>query len=150
MKYFKQSQGFSCGPACARMMLHELGIETSEEKLINIMEAASGKGTPVENWYKLEEHFPVKVFTKQPGTIDEIVKMKSDNWQITLLILSDVPHYVGFLCKEGDRIFMHDPWDKPHYNLLSRNFLKKWQITETWRPDSIYISEQWFVALKKR
>jgi len=149
MKYFKQSHGFSCGPACARMMLHELGIEVPEPDLIEILESASGKGTPMENWVLLAGHFPIELLAKENATLEEVAKLKSDGWQVTLLILADVPHYVGFVKIEDGRVFVHDPWDTPHYNLLIRNFLKKWEVSpEKWRPESIYHSYRWFVAVR--
>ena len=150
MRYFKQTQGFSCGPACARMMLHELGIEVQEDELIKEMEAASHKGTPMENWQLLAPKYGVEVISKQPGTLEEIEKLRSDGWKITILIMADVPHYLGFLGIENGRVYMHDPWDTPNYSLLERNFMKKWVIhPEKCRKDSIYISNRWFVGIKK-
>ena len=149
MRYFKQSQGFSCGPACARMMLHELGIEAPEEELIKVMEAASHKGTPMENWQKLGPKYKVEVISRQSGTLEELAELCAAGWQITVLILADVPHYLVYLGSKDNRIYMHDPWDTPNYSLLERNFLKKWAIhPEKWRHDSIYISNRWFVAIK--
>lgn len=151
MKFFKQSQGFSCGAACARMMLHEAGIEVEETDLIKILESAAGKGTPMENWILLAGHFPIEVLAREHGTLEEVEKLKNDGWQVTLLILSDVPHYVTFVKIEDGRVYVHDPWDTPNYNLLVRNFEKKWQLSpDNWRPESIYHSFRWFVAIRKR
>lgn len=151
MRYYKQQQGFSCGPACARMMLHEFGIEETEEHLIKILEAASHKGTPRENWAKLAKHYNLDIIAHEPGTLEEIVELKNQGWQITLLILADVPHYVGFLGLKDGRVYMHDPWDTPNYSLLVRNFIKKWEVTpEKWGRDSIYNSKHWFVAVRPK
>lgn len=151
MKFFKQSHGFSCGPACARMMLHELGIEAPEEELIEVMDSGSGKGTPMENWQRLGPKYGVDVFTKQPGSLEELENLLEKGWQISVLILADVPHYLVYLGIKNDRFYMHDPWHKPNYNLLTRNFLKKWEINpKKWRHDSIYISNRWFVAIRNR
>ena len=134
MRYFKQSHGFSCGPACARMMLHELGVEVQEEELIEVMEAASHKGTPMENWHFLREKYGVEVVTKQPGSLEELCLLRKQGWQVTVLILADVPHYVGFLGVKKGRVYMHDPWNRPNYSLLERNFYRKWRIDpEKWR-----------------
>jgi len=149
MRYFKQNEGFSCGPACARMMLHSLGLEVSEAALIDVMGASPDHGTPRENWTRLADYYHLNMIAREEASLDEIVALKLDGWQITLLIMSDVPHYVGFLGVRDGRVYMHDPWDTPNYNLLIRNFLRKWQITaEKWHHDSIYISHHWFVAVK--
>ena len=150
MRYFKQTQGFSCGPACARMMLHALAIEVDEPMLIDIMGASPHHGTPRENWQRLADYYHLAIRASEDATLEEISELKRNGWQITLLIMSDVPHYVGFLEVRDGRVYMHDPWDQPNYNLLIRNFLRKWQISaEKWPHDSIYISHHWFVAVKK-
>ncbi len=151
MRYYKQTQGFSCGPACARMMLHAMGIEESEETLIALMEASPHHGTPRQNWNKLAKRYDLEIIAREPGTVDELVELKSNDWQVTVLILADVPHYVGFLGVRDGRVYMHDPWDGPNYSLLIRNFLRKWEISpEKWRHDSLYLSKRWFVALRYR
>ena len=151
MLYFKQSQGFSCGPACARMMLHGLGIEATEEELIAVLGAASNRGTPMDQWDRLAPRYGVEVITRQPGTLEELEQLRGEGWKITLLILADVPHYVGYLGVRDGRVYMHDPWDTPNYNLLIRNFMRKWMIApEKWRHDSIYNSRHWFVAIRRR
>ena len=151
MKYFKQSHGYSCGPACARMMLGEMGIDAPEKELIEVMDSASGRGTPMENWSKLSAKYAVEVIARQPGCLEELEELRKSGWHITVLILADVPHYLVYLGRKNGRIYMHDPWNKPHYSLLERNLLKKWEIQpDKWRPDSIYISNRWFVALRKQ
>ena len=148
MRFYKQTQGFSCGPACARMMLHSMGIEETEEKLIAIMEAAAHQGTPRANWHKLAAHYHLDIIAREPGSLEELIELKAAGWQITLLVLADVPHYVVFLGVRDGRVYMHDPWSGPNYSLLIRNFLRKWEISpEKWRHDSIYNSHRWFVAL---
>jgi len=150
MHYFKQAHGFSCGPACARMMLHSLGIEADEEKLIAVMGASPHCGTPRENWQRLADYYHLDMLARENGSLEELLELKEAGWQITLLILADVPHYVGFLELRDGRVYMHDPWDQPRYNLLVRNFLRKWEITpEKWHYDSLYLSHHWFVALRR-
>ncbi len=150
MKYFRQQQGFSCGPACARMMLHSFGIERSEEELIEILDAGAGKGTPRENWPRLARKFDVEVITGEPGSIEELDKLLEEGWKVTVLVLTDVPHYISYLGSKDGRVYMHDPWSGPRRSLLIRNFYKRWAISpEKWGRESIYDSSRWYVAIKQ-
>ncbi len=146
VKYYSQNHGFSCGPACAQMMLEAFGIMAAEEELIEVMGAAAGKGTPMENWSLLAGRYPVTVRSGMDSDLESIVKMSDEGWQVALLITADVPHYVLFLGEERGRIFFHDPWHRPDEGLSVKEFMDIWKVGAKW---SRYFSSRWFVALTR-
>lgn len=129
MKYYKQEKVYSCGAACARMMLSEFGIFYTEEQLINMLEVNQFSGMGTKNWDILKEYVSLELINN--SSVEQLRDFLSKGAKITVAITryKDCPHYVVIESLDSE-LTIKDPFYGDNIKMSIEDFEKIWYTEE--------------------
>ena len=129
---FKQETGFSCAPACLRMVLASLGIAKSEEELRKLSDCSKLLGTRAMSLVEAARKLGFLETGKFTLNLAELVmEVSSENWPIVYLRTQLFPgtkrqeHAVVVTRIDIDEVEALDPW-RGELKLSLEEFQKEW------------------------
>jgi ABC-type bacteriocin/lantibiotic exporter with double-glycine peptidase domain len=127
-KYYEQETKWTCGPACARMMLYDLGIEADESHLCDILNTMEGTGTRSDMWCNLSEAFDVEVQTGSVDSLEELEDLRKAGWQLTLMVFDGMPHYIRYRGLTEHKVLYWNPYFFKDSGMKKKPFLERWYM----------------------
>ena len=144
--YFKQKKWYTCGAACARMILASAGIKKSEQVLSKQLKINNIDGTLTKNLILLFKKYNFKTISKQNSSISELKNLLKNNYFIILLFFiekENIDHFTIVRKITKTRIFLLDS------HLGKNKKFKISQFNKIWHSDSRFEKKKkWFLALK--
>lgn len=146
MKYYHQQKDYTCGPACMRIILSEMGKNISEKKLEKELKTNSKNGTVMRAFCKLAKKMGMKTFSKKNSTIGEIKSLLKDYFIIVCYYYKPekIGHYALVKRVGKDRIYLMDPWCGPNCSYSFVSFRKIWHSTPKYG-----MKHKWLCAIRK-
>lgn len=142
MKYYKQRTGYTCGIACARMVLHAVGRKTSRDKLIWMMKPTRKTGTHNHMFPRVAEKLKLSYVVVRNSSWQDLRKAFNSGFVIIVCYwLEDdkTGHYAVLKKINKNDIVLMDPWYGPEHKVSRAWFLKNWHGTQEMR---------WFFGVK--
>ncbi len=138
---YKQKDGWSCGPAVVRTVLHAFGIQKPVRQLRKEL-GTTRAGTDNRGLIKVFRRHNIRFVMKENGKINDIKKHLDNHW---VLVTYWIPfyqesHYSIVTKVNQQRIYFHDTWFGGNHSYSLDYFLKNW-----WDEDA----SNWFMAIKK-
>ena len=161
MIYYKQETGYTCGPACCRMILAKFGIEETEQVLVRVLEAKYNEGTGYDAMFKFADKYNLNVLQGQDDKdLDKLQQLVNDGWGVIIAYSLDVPHYSIFIGHNGNHLFLMDPFRGERVAEHIKKFKHRWKV----HPKDFWLvcqefglefndemkSDGWWIAFKKR
>jgi ABC-type bacteriocin/lantibiotic exporter with double-glycine peptidase domain len=161
MNYYKQETGYTCGPACCRMILSKFGIEETEQSLARLLETQHNEGTGYDQMFKLAEKYNLDVLQGQDDKdLDKLQKLVNEGWGVIIAYSLDVPHFSIFLEHNGNHLFLMDPFRGERVPEIVRKFKHRWKVhPEDFRLICLEFglefgdekkSDGWWIAFRKK
>ncbi|MBW3016995.1 C39 family peptidase [Candidatus Woesearchaeota archaeon] len=147
MPFFSQETDYTCGPACARMMLARFGIAATENELAELLGTTSDSGTDQSAFNRLAEKYGLDYVSRHSASFSELRELSGKGYAVTVCFFfqpEKVSHYAVVSSLSGSRINLLDPWKGPEHNYSTSYFSKLWK----------HVSKKgrlgcWLFALKK-
>lgn len=155
-KYYEQTKRWTCGPACARMMLDDLGIVVDEESLSEALSTMEERGTMTYSWKRLEEVYEVEVKTGNCKGLEDLEELRKGGWELTLMVYDGMPHYVRYLGVSKDRVTYWNPMFFRDGGMKKEAFMKRWKIdTDDYFEIGVLngsrlVLDKWYVGIRRR
>jgi predicted double-glycine peptidase len=161
MQYFKQETNYTCGPACARMVLSHFDIESTEAELAIKMGTLENSGSDYSSFQCLKDfglEFMTGEGTRNKGTLDKLNQLLNQGYAVVMAYSLDVPHFSVYLGHNNNHLFLNDPFRGERIAMPIKKFLYRWRIIPEWfRTVCIEYdlnfegkeSEAWWIAFKK-
>lgn len=155
-KYFEQKKKYTCGPACARMMLDTLGIQAEENYLCEILEFIDGHGTRTDSWKNLESVFDIEVKTGNCEFLCDLEVLSKEGWELSLLVFDGLPHYVRYTGMTEYKVLYWNPYFFQDGGMEKNAFIERWKIdTDNYFEigvinESRLVLDKWYVGIRKR
>ena len=130
MKFYEQSTSYSCGAACMRMVLEELGIKRSEEALMKIMGSSPKSGTDNNQLPKLAEHFRLSYVVSRNAKVEDITALQKQGYHIIVGMtdpIDNIGHFTIVKKVTAKEIEFIDPGHGPSHKLQLSVFKKNWK-----------------------
>lgn len=153
-KYFEQSSKYTCGPACARMMLHDIGIEKSEEELCDIFDTDLSHGTNTNAWHNLEDI--CEVITGYAESLEELEELRKSGWELSVILLYRFPHYLRYRGLKGNKVLYWNPSIVDDVEMNKREFIDRWYIdTDLYFEIAVIngthtVMDKWYVGIREK
>lgn len=161
IKHIYQKNGHSCATTAIRMVMSGLGLTVpTDEELYKIFEPDPIYGTKYEDLITIGEHYNLKVYSDQEGTIELLDSLIEDGYMIIVGYHYYVPHAAVYLGSDDKNIYLHDPDRGPNFKIDKEEFVKDWEVNPDrfweylsehsidWPEDQI--SKQWYITFKSK
>lgn len=142
MKYYKQRTGYTCGVACARMVLHAVGRKTSRDKLIKMLRPTKETGTHNHAFPRVAEKLKLSYVVGRDSSWQELRRIFNAGYVIIVCYwLEDekTGHYAVIKSVNNDGVVLMDPWYGPMHKVSKSWFLRNWHGTQ---------EKRWFFGIK--
>lgn len=138
---YKQKNGWTCGPAVARIILHSSGTKKSVKEIIKELRTTR-QGTSNARLIRLFKKHGLRFRIKENASISDIKKCLPNN---RIIVAYWIPthkesHYSIVKKINSKRIYFHDTWFGANHSYTIDYFLKNWWDNEAFR---------WLLAVKK-
>lgn len=140
MNYFKQKTNFTCGPACARMMLDSLGYTFNEFELRKIMKTNKYTGTHPKGWINLSKMVCIGIhYNTQIQTIKDLIYC---DYKLCAAITrkNEPPHYVVVNNLINNNFIINDPFYGENLTINFNEFIEIWYTEELFNSRYLLIS----------
>ena len=134
---FMQPSDWTCAPAAARIILHNLGVNQDIKSIAREMKTNTGsyKGTTEHNMIKFFKKWDVKFHIKRNASINDM-KERLKNGRI-LMACYWIPFYkefhVAIVSKiTSKRIHFHDTWFGSSHSYALDYFKRQWAKDDNW------------------
>lgn len=145
MKYFKQEQDHTCGPASMRMILSSLSIKKSESSLARLLKTSKSHGTSHLEFPNLAKKLKLShVIGKKDSKIKDLKAAIKKDFKIIVCYFSKQDkygHYAVVKSINSKNIYLLDPDKGPNFKMSLKQFIKNWHGTHTYHG--------WFIGIKK-
>ena len=156
-KYFEQEKKWTCGPACARMMLADMGIEATEQDLVEVLEASfEGGGTRTDKWINLSDVYGVEVKTGSVESLEELESLRKDGWELTLNVFDGLPHYIRYRGVTDHKVLYWNPYFFKDSDMKKKAFMERWYVdTDNYFELGVIncerlVMDKWYVGIRKK
>ncbi len=142
LPYHRQLKDWTCGAACARMVLDGLGFDFSENELASLLKTTKKSGTFHKEFPKLFERLNVKCSVRHNSSLSAVKDFLNSGYIVVVCYwLSDdkTGHYSILKRIDSDVVNVEDPWFGPFHVLKKSWFLKNWKCTS---------GRRWLCAVK--
>ncbi len=130
MKFYEQSTDYSCGAACMRMILEELGIKKSEEELMKIMDCSPKSGIDNHQLPKLAEHFRLSYIVQRNSKVSDLARLQKQGYHIVVGMIDpidNIGHFTIVKKVTAKEIEVIDPGHGPNHKLPLKVFKQNWK-----------------------
>ena len=134
IKYYRQSNNWTCGPANIRMILESLlNKKYTEQQLIKILNTNSIDGTLQKDMISIGDNDIFKDLLEcqygDYGNIEKLKGLTKNGWLcIVEWSLNDCPHYSLFSHDDGYNVYLNDPWFGELYKVEKYDFIRRWNV----------------------
>lgn len=138
---YKQPNGWTCGPAVARLILRSFGRQKTIQEVMREL-GSTKAGTANKDLRRLFRKYNLKFTEKESASLGDLkIKLKT-HWVIIAYWIqkNKEAHYSIVRKIDSRRVYFHDTWFGINHSYSIRHFLKYWWDDEATR---------WFLALKK-
>lgn len=170
MTYYRQETMYTCGPACARMVLSHYGITVTEAELATIMKTEPTSGSDYDSFKLVAERYGLSIIDQfgisyigksspSKDTLNYLDALVKNDWIVILAYSLDVPHFSIFTGHNNNHLFLADPLRGEKVAEPIKKFIKKWKVDpKDFRLvcleydlifDETKKSSGWWIALKK-
>jgi predicted double-glycine peptidase len=142
--HVKQSTPYSCGPACATIILKYYGYKAREKAMIKRLKADPEEGIRPEVLVKFFRDKKFKIKQKHNMDMSELEKLLDKGWPVIVAYQDhsesatnyhtswDHGHYAVIMGYDSERIYMVDPSSlKKKKGLLKEDFVGRWRDITT-------------------
>ena len=139
---FIQPNQWTCGPACAKVVLNFFGIQVTLNSLISQLRITPEKGT--------DHHDFIRVFRENGLHVQEFENASLE--QLASVLKHDVAivgywipyykegHYAIVKQIDSNRVYLHDTWFGPNHSYKRSYFLRNWFDED---------SKRWMISVRK-
>lgn len=147
MKYHRQQKDYTCGPACMKMVLSEMGRNISEKTLEKELKTSPKSGTGIRAFCRLARKMGMKAFSKKNSSIREMKSLLKDNFIIVCYYYKPekTGHYAIVKRFSAEKIYLIDPWCGPNCSYSIEKFRKIWHST----PKAV-MYKRWICAISRK
>jgi len=138
---YKQKNGWTCGPAVARAVLHYYGIKKTVPELVKSL-GTTRAGTSNSKFVNYLRRHRLKFFIKEKSSIKDVRKYIKNYWLVVGYWIPNHKegHYSIVKKIDSKRIYFHDTWFGATHSYSIPYFVKNW-----WDGEAI----RWLLAIKK-
>jgi predicted double-glycine peptidase len=143
--FFKQDTEYSCGPTSLQMVLANVGIKESEERLMHAAHTGKEAGTHHEWMMRTARSHGLYVYVNNGSSFDEIEMLLKEGYPVIvhyIEIVDNEEHYAVVTGIDEDSITFNDPWYGPNYKLPKKVFQERWH-------DEKGEYKEWIMAVSK-
>lgn len=136
MKYFKQETGYTCGPACAKMVLSHFGIESDEKDLAKIMGTLENSGSDYSSFDVIKQKYDLETIVgsgdRSKHALTHLNSLIDQGYAVVVAYSLDVPHYSVYLGHNNNHMFLNDPFRGERVATPIKKFLHRWRVDPSW------------------
>ena len=139
---YKQPNGWTCGPAVARILLHYFDAKMDISEIVKKLRTTPRRGTGNVNLLRLLGENGVKFRVKENAAAKDLKKYLKNHWVVVAYWIPShkESHYSIVKKITSKRIYFHDTWFGANHSYSIRYFLKNWWDEE---------AKRWLLAVKK-
>lgn len=142
--FFKQTTGFSCGPAALRMVLAYYNREVSEKDLIHLLDTTSEEGTRRVHMREIANELGLYCYVNNEAVFEEFSFFAALKVPVVVRFLETTDnedHYGVVIGATRNEISVHDPWNGPNIHFSEEDFASRWTC------DVIGDCDKWLMAV---
>lgn len=128
LKYFKQDNGYSCGPASLQMVFSYFGKKLGEAKLAKLAKTTKS-GTSHVNMINLARKEGFYCYVHNNSSINQIKHFIDLNLPVIINYIepkSEEGHYAVVVGYKRNKIILDDPWNGKNFKISIKEFKKRW------------------------
>ena len=131
---YKQPNGWTCGPAVARILLHYYDTKMDIGKIVKELRTTKA-GTGNTHMLRLLSKNRVPFRVKERATLSDIRRYLNNHWVVVAYWIPShrESHYSIVKKITAKRIFFHDTWFGTNHSYSLPYFLKNWWDEEATR-----------------
>ena len=145
--YFKQDNGYSCGPTSLQMVFAFYGERINEDKLTKLLHTKKDSGASHEPLIKIANEEGFYVYVNNESSLQEITEILGKNIPVIVHFIepsSDEGHYAVIIDITKDKIILNDPWNGEGFKMNTGDFIKRW-----YGHSKDGLNKQWIIAISK-
>ncbi|RJO59401.1 hypothetical protein C4546_02175 [Candidatus Parcubacteria bacterium] len=130
LPYFKQINGYACGPAVLQMLLRHYGIAKSQKTLFRQAKTNSKVGTSTTNMVKVLKAYGLKTREFNSANFDILTREIKKSQPILVKYLEpgeNEVHYAIVLGLKRENLILNDPWHGRAYAFPKKAFRLRWR-----------------------
>ncbi len=138
---YKQPNGWTCGPAVARVILHSFGEHKGLREMIREL-GTTRQGTANRDLARLFHKYALTFKEKNNASLRDVKAKLKTHWIVIAywIPLHREAHYSIIKRVDSRRVYFHDTWFGSKHSYSTKYFIKNWWDEEGTR---------WFMAVKK-